>query len=53
MTNQIFNKKRGTQKSIFDAGEKTLVILYGGNEPTTVDELIYSKFCEKVSKYTS
>ncbi len=50
---KIFTKKRATQESIIIAGEKALVILYGGSEPTTLDELRYTKFCEKVSKSTS
>ena len=49
----VFSQESATAKEVCSAGEKTLLILYGGSLKESLDSLRYKRFCEKVSTSNS
>ena len=44
----VFNKINADKKHIIEAGEKAMILLYGGN-CESLDQLRYERFCQKVA----
>lgn len=50
---QVFNSESSTADQVTTAGEKALLVLYGGKPEDTLNTLRYKKFCEKTATKTT